>query len=104
MTQAAITKICGSATRISVVLIDKQEHQIEHAKNRLDQFIKLELKELEKAEGEEASDQEGKEKKKRKRVQTKAEEEKVAESDKDAAEPNQPTAAMSEDSFEQHDW
>ena len=84
MTHAASAKICGSSTRISVVLIYKQEPQIEHAKNRLDQFIRLELKELEKAEGEEASDQEGKENKKHKRVQAKAEEEKVAESKKDA--------------------
>ena len=103
MIQAAAAKICGSSTRINVVLIDKHEPQIEHAKNRLDQFIRLELKELEKAEGEEASDQEGKEKKESKRVQTKAKEEKVAESEKVAEDPKQPTATMSEDSFEQHD-
>lgn len=100
MAQAAAAKICGSSTRISVVLIDKLEPQINHAKDRLDQFMRLELKEL---EGEEGGEHEMKEKKKRKRVETKEEEEKVAESKKVAEVPNQRSGEMSEESFQPHD-
>ena len=38
---------------MKVILIDKQDDQIEHAKNRLDQFVALELPELEKVESKE---------------------------------------------------
>ncbi len=100
MAQAAAAKICGSSTRISVVLIDKLESQINHAKDRLDQFMRLELKELKCEEGGEHEMKE----KKRKRVETKEEEEKVAESEKVAEVPNQRSGEMSEESFQQHDY